>query len=50
MVSYYIYMIQNLIGLDSTIFTFSNSFATKIKNLDEYVAKIWISIEIQFKI
>ena len=49
MVSYYIYMIQNLIGLDSTIFAFSNSFVTKIKNLDEQVAKNWTPIEIQFK-
>ena len=45
----YIYMIQKLIGFRLFGFSPNNSFVTKIKNLDEHVAKNWTPIEIQFK-
>ena len=49
MVSHFIYMIHDLIGFRLFGFSPNNSFVTKIKNLDEQVAKNWTPIEIQFK-
>ena len=48
MVSHYIYIYK--IDLYSLVFTPNNSFATKIKKLDGYMAQNWTLIEIQFRI
>ena len=37
-------------NLDPSIFVPNNSFATKIKKLDGYMAQNWTLIEIQFRI
>jgi len=36
--------------LDFSVFAPNNSLAIKIKNVDGHVVKIWILIEIQFRI
>ena len=43
-------MIQNQFDINSFLFTFNNSLATKIKKLDGHVAQTWTPIEIQFRV